>query len=207
LGDRAKRPVLNGGAVSISANLSLRTAGRLRQVRRNFNRLRGPAASLRPRRLGSGCRRSLPMRTCYRPNPRWAPMPAVTQVPRVRGRPSSARCAIPVTACTCDSGTTLAESISYMPGQRQNFDGLRSGGLDLRGPVPMDLVRCSAGALSSSRGPSRLKSAITASTRFRDFSAHGKPSENEEVRWADAARTFERDMAARYSPRLPVSRL
>jgi hypothetical protein len=51
LGDRAKRPVSSGGAVSISANLSLPSAGRLRLVRRNFSRLRGtglhPAACAR----------------------------------------------------------------------------------------------------------------------------------------------------------------
>jgi hypothetical protein len=34
MGDRAKRPVSNGEAVSISANLSLLSAGRLRLVRR-----------------------------------------------------------------------------------------------------------------------------------------------------------------------------
>jgi hypothetical protein len=52
LGDRAKRPVSNGGAVSIWANLSLRNGRRLRLVRRNFNglrRMRSPWRSVRAR--------------------------------------------------------------------------------------------------------------------------------------------------------------
>ena len=53
MGDRAKRPVSNGGADSNSANLSLPSAGRPRLVRRNFNRLRG--ISLQPQH-GRGVR-------------------------------------------------------------------------------------------------------------------------------------------------------